>query len=302
MGSEKYLQYFLEMLSAEKGESLNTIEAYRRDVEGFCAFFSKPIEKITSEDIRQYISSLFGYSPKTQARKLSALRSFCKFLHTEKVLAENPAAEIEFPKKEKHLPNFLTPTQIQKMVQTAKKSADFHIRRAGVLINLIFASGLRVSEALTLPVHAVNKEKRQIFVKGKGGKERIVFLNAQSLEDIEDYETYRSSFIIKGKTSPYLFPSQTSKSGHLTRDAFFKTLKKLATLSNLEARFISPHTLRHSFATNLINHDVDLRSIQQMLGHENIATTQIYTHLTTHRLAEAVFSNHPLGKETSDEK
>ncbi len=295
--ANSYLQLFLDSMAAEKGAAVNTLEAYRRDISQFFEICPVPPEKITEQDISMYIQELGNryYSPKSQARKLSAMREFCRFLFSENAIKENPAANISSPKQEKPLPKFLTPVQIHILSQTAKEHSNLPLKRIGVMIDLMFATGLRVSELIALPERAINADKKQILVKGKGNKERIVPVADSAVREVLDYcNAYRHEFIAEGKISAWLFPSKSSQSGHITRDTFFKYLKALAVEAELDERIISPHTLRHSFATNLLNHQADLRSVQKMLGHENIATTEIYTHITSEKLAEIVQHNHPL--------
>lgn len=291
------LQLFLDSLAAEKGAAANTLEAYRRDILQFFEICPTTPEKISEQDVASYVQELGNrfYSPKSQARKLSAMREFCRFLFSENILHENPAANISSPKQEKPLPKFLTPVQIGILSQTAQTHSNLSVKRIGVMIDLMFATGLRVSELISLPERAINADKKQIMVRGKGNKERIVPIADATIHTVLDYcNTYRCRFIADGKSSNWLFPSKSAQSGHITRDTFFKYLKMLAVEAELDERIISPHTLRHSFATNLLNHQADLRSVQKMLGHENIATTEIYTHITSEKLAETVQHNHPL--------
>ena len=235
------------------------------------------------------------YAQTSQARKLSALREFCKFLMQEKLLSENPCHNISAPKQEKHLPKFLTPAQIKILTDTALKQDNISLQRIGVMISLMFATGLRVSEVISLTENALNHDKKIITVLGKGSKERIVPISDEARANIYQYAiNMRPKFFKKGTSSPWLFPSLSSASGHITRGTFFKNLKTLAFAAELNPEIISPHTLRHSFATNLINHDADLRSVQKMLGHKNIATTEIYTHILKEKLIDTVLVKHPL--------
>ena len=294
--NSRYLQEFLDMMAAEKGVAVNTLAAYKRDICQFFEVCSIEPQNISEQDLSTFMQFLGAhyYTPKTQARKLSALREFCKFLFSEKILNENPAANISSPKQEKPLPKFLTPDQISMLISQAQNHNNPSMQRIGVMIELMFATGLRISELVSLPERAVNFDKKQVMVKGKGSKERIVPISIQALNSLKTYGQYRQFFCKNGKTSPWLFPSKSAQSGHITRDTFFKQLKQLALECNLDARLISPHTLRHSFATNLLNHHADLRSVQKMLGHENIATTEIYTHITSDKLMETVKQKHPL--------
>ena len=236
---------------------------------------------------------------------MSSIRTFCKFLLQEQILSTNPFPYINAPKAEKPLPHFLLPEQINTLYQTSLNHQNVAFKRIGTIIKLMFATGLRVSEVIKLSLCDINFKKKQIFVKGKGAKDRIVFFDADTSEILQTYlNLVRPNFISKNVSSPFLFPSLSSKQGYLTRDAFFKALKKLALECGISVRLISPHTLRHSFATNLINHDADLRSVQKMLGHETISTTEIYTHITPQRIIDSVFLKHPLQtfkKKSQDE-
>lgn len=294
---KKYISWFLDMMSAEKGATENTLQAYRRDIEQFFEITETEPENILPQTVSDYIKKLnvMAYTTKTQARKLSALREFCRFLFSEKILKDNPTTNILTPKQEKPLPKFLTPEQILQLIQQAQNHHSFSFKRIGVMIELMFATGLRVSELVALPDNAINYDKRQLCVRGKGNKERIVPISRKAIETVLDYtESYREKFIVKNKKSSWLFPSKSAVSGHITRDTFFKQLKLLALECGFNSQLVSPHVLRHSFATNLINHQADLRSVQKMLGHESVATTEIYTHITSKKLMETIRQKHPL--------
>ena len=230
---------------------------------------------------------------KSQARKLSALREFCKFLVEEKILTDNPCLNVSTPKQERSLPNFLSRSQIRLLIDTADKIGSNIFKRTAVMVNLMFATGLRVSELVSLTVNSINADKKIVTVMGKGSKERLVPISKEALAMVNEYVNGMLSSK-KNKQIKWLFPSATSKTGYISRQTFFKNLKDLAALAELNPEIISPHTLRHSFATNLINHDADLRSVQKMLGHENIATTEIYTHIIKEKLIDTVMQKHPL--------
>ena len=291
------IEDFLNMMSAEKGASNNTIMAYRPDLLQFFQLSDVEISKISKKHIINYVQELneLYYAKKSQARKLSALREFCKFLVQEKILKENPCINVSSPKQEKLLPNFLTAKQINILIDTAKNQKSISLKRIGIMICLMFATGLRVSEIVSLSENSINHDKKIITVMGKGSKERIVPISAEAQKAVLNYiQNDRSIFMKKNATSNWLFPSKTSKNGHISRGTFFKNLKLLAIKAELNPDIISPHTLRHSFATHLINHDADLRSVQKMLGHENIATTEIYTHILADKLIDTVIKKHPL--------
>lgn len=293
------IENFLQMQAAEKGAAQNSLAAYDRDLRQFLLFGNFYEEKeITEQHIKLFLQDLHkrGFTPKTIARKLSAIREFCKFLFSEKKINTNPAQNILTPKQEKPLPKFLTAEEIANLIQTAAESNDYRWHRIAVMIELMYASGMRVSELVALPANAVNHKKGLVTIFGKGAKERVVPVAEKTIAVLEKYKDLRAQFIAKNHESSWLFPSLHATAGHLTRDAFFKDLKILATRCGISPSRISPHVLRHSFATHLINNDADLRSVQKMLGHENISTTEIYTHITSQKLMAVIRDKHPLAK------
>ena len=295
----RYLNQFLEAKSAESGSALLTISAYETDIVQFLNFSGiSSFSELTEERIEKFIQNLQTqqYSPKSIARKLSAIKEFCKFLYSEKIITDNPSSNILTPKQQKPLPKFLSAEEILKIIQTAFSKKDYRYWRIGVMIELMYATGLRVSELVGLPETSINYNKGLITILGKGSKERIVPIAARALSALQDYGDLRKEFIKNKKTSPWLFPSLISTSGHLTRDAFYKDLKKLAIDCGIYPSRVSPHVLRHSFATHLLNNDADLRSVQKMLGHENITTTEIYTHITSQKLGDIIRKKHPLAQ------
>lgn len=276
------LQNFLDMLFASKGASQNTIAAYRADV-------LQIIELDGVRDIDGYIKSLsqLGYAPKSVARKISVLREFCKFLYLEKEIDSNPALGVDAPKKRLSLPKFLSSEQIMAMIEIAQSSKKPSIYKMGIMLELMYACGLRVSELIEVKKNSINFKKAQILIKGKGSKERLLPIAHNTVSKIEKY-------LPSCGDSPWLFPSKKSACGHVTRDAFFKQIKTIAVLSNIDSHKVSPHVLRHSFATHLLHNNADLRAVQKLLGHEDITTTQIYTHILRDDLIRAVQKNHPL--------
>lgn len=301
--AESVVSRFLEMMSAERGAAQNTLEAYGRDVSQFLEYCGNvSLKNISADDIAdfvQYLSKKEQLSSKTVARKISAVREFFKFLYTDKIIKENPAADVQTPKQQKPLPKFLTQEEIKQLIQAAMEGKTPAERRMCVMLELMYACGLRVSELVSLPENCINFDKRQIFIKGKGSKERIVPIAPQAIEAIFDYLSYRDYFIKEGRKSIWLFPSKSSASGHITRDAFFKHLKEIAVSAGISPQKVTPHVLRHSFATHLLNHEVDLRSVQKMLGHESINTTEIYTHIISDKLIKTVQKLHPLAQKHS---
>lgn len=294
------VESFLEMMVAEKGAAQNTVEAYRRDVEQFLEFAAvKNVAKVTKNDVTEFVQNLSRqhFAPKTVARKLSAIREFFKFLFSEKEIKENPCANILTPKQEKPLPKFLTEKEIHELINAARKDENIIHLRMAFMLELMYACGLRVSELVCLPENCINFDKKQILVKGKGNKERIVPVADAALKSAEEYLDYREQFLKAGRRSIWLFPSKNSSLGHLTRDGFFKQIKIIAEKAGIYPSRVSPHVLRHSFATHLLNNNVDLRSVQKMLGHEDIATTEIYTHIISDKLIETVQKKHPLARK-----
>ncbi len=294
-----FISEFLDAKSIEKGASLNTLDAYKRDLNEFFKILkNKKVEDIDKEDIVFYLNNLnkLNNSPKTISRKNSCLREFFKFLITEKVITNNPTNTLHNPKLDKSLPSFLTLKEIEQICDTARNSNSFSLKRVGVMVKLMYSSGIRVSELVSLPEKAINNEQKQILIHGKGNKERVVPINKETIDEVKNYLKYRDEFIGNGKNN-WLFPSLTSLSGHITRDGFFKALKKLAIQTGISPSKVFPHVLRHSFATSLVNNNADLRSIQKMLGHENVVTTEIYTHITTQKLVDEVKTRHPLARK-----
>ncbi len=296
----KYLDTFLEMLSSERGASINTLSSYRRDLEDFANFMSlrkKVSEKAQEKDISNYVISLdnVGMSARTQSRRLSALREFFRFLFSEGIRTDNPTDNIESPKIGHSLPKYLSEEEIENLIMASKSLKKGVSEKALVLVELLYATGMRISELVSLPLSSVTRKQDAITIMGKGRKERIVPLNPNALSAISSWLKVREKSLKKERDSKWLFPSH-SKTGHITRDSCFKLLKKLAVIANIDPNRLSPHVIRHSFASHLIAHDADLRSVQQMLGHADIATTEIYTHVLDNRLKALVQSKHPLSK------
>lgn len=291
---------FLDMLASELGAASNTIEAYAADLQQFAEFGGQDWPKITEKDVQDFVRDLssHGYAPRSIARKISTLKDFFKFLMSEKVIAQNPMINISAPKKGKILPKFLTREEINLLIEAAEHNPDLRHKRTATMLKLMYACGLRVSELVSLPLNCINFDRKQILVKGKGAKERVIPIADVVLKSIIKYLPVRSK-LLDGADKPFLFPSTASKSGHLERDGFFKNLKNLAILAGIDPARISPHVLRHSFATHLLNGNADLRSVQMMLGHEDITTTEVYTHILSQELLDEIKSKHPLAKLTS---
>lgn len=293
------LEAFLEMLSAERGAAVHTLEAYRRDLLDFAGHLRKKGRTFTNgsaADVRDYLASLSaeGLKASTQARRLSALRQLHRFLLDEDIRADDPTSAIESPKRGRPLPKVVTETQTQSLIDAAAALEGPEAVRLLCIVELLYASGLRVSELVTLPLTAASGERRMLLVKGKGGKERLVPLGAPAREAIKAYLAVRPRFLPPmERAQRFLFPSRGVE-GHLTRRRVAQLLKDLASKAGVDPRKLSPHVLRHAFASHLVAHGADLRSVQQLLGHADIATTQIYTHVQDERLRRLVAEKHPL--------
>lgn len=294
-----HLGAFLEMLTAERNAAVNTRAAYQRDLEDVTVFLKKrelTLSAATTEDLRDYLSLLAANDvrPTTAARRLSALRQFFKFIHGEGWRADDPTAALDSPKLGRPLPKLLSEEEMARLIATCAALDGAEGLRLTALTELLYASGLRVSELVALPLAAVLRDQPFLIVRGKGAKERMVPLNAAAKTALSAYLAKRDSFLPKGaKTSPWLFPSRSAE-GHLTRQRFGQMLKEIAIKAEIDPATISPHVLRHAFATHLLDHGADLRALQKMLGHADIGTTQIYTHVASGRLKELVARHHPL--------
>ena len=298
------IENFLAMIAAEKGASSRTINAYECDLGQFLRFCNADISCLTKLQVEKFIQHLQerSFAPKTVARKLSAIREFCKFLYSEHIINNNPTQNILTPKQEKPLPKFLSYAQIEELIAAAYAKNDYRWQRVAVMIELMYATGLRVSELVSLSLSAINYNKGLITIFGKGSKERLVPVASGTLDAVQKYLESRQNFLRSAQKSNWLFPSANSADGHFTRDAFYKDLKNLAVENGINPHLVSPHVLRHSFATHLLNNEADLRAVQKMLGHESIATTEIYTHITSSKLQQTVCAKHPLAGYKSGAK
>jgi len=300
------LENFLEMLAAERGAADNTLAGYRRDLEDFSGFLGRrKIAEATTDDLTAYLSDLTrrGFAETSQARRLSALKQFYKFLYSEGLREDDPTRTLSAPKKRSSLPKVLSMDDVDRLIETARAGSETPHRSAAArlraqrlytLIEVLYAAGLRVSELVALPVTAALRDARLIEIRGKGGKERLVPLTPAAQAAMKDYVALRTAEGAYGN-SPWLFPSHGG-SGHLTRQHFARDLKDLAIAAGLNAAKVSPHVLRHAFASHLLQNGADLRVVQQLLGHADISTTQIYTHVLDERLRELVETAHPLAK------
>lgn len=293
----RILEAFLEMISAERGAAANTLTAYRRDLEGFSDFLGKrggTLLSAETEDIRAYLGALTksDMAPRTLARRLSALRQFYRFLLRETWREDDPAAAVESPRQGRSLPRILSEAEVERLLATATAQPGPEGRRLQAMLEVLYATGLRVSELVSLPLSAVARDPRVLIVRGKGGRERMVPLSDAAREALQGYLEHRKAFTTAGP-SKWLFPSRGAD-GYLTRRRLGQLLKALALEADLDPRRVSPHVLRHAFASHLLDNGADLRSVQQMLGHADISTTQIYTHVLSERLRSLVESHHPL--------
>jgi integrase/recombinase XerD len=298
-----YIEGFLENFLAEKGAAKNSVSAYRKDLLDFNIFITKlklDEQTLTTKDIEAFIIYLSKkqLQARSIARKIAAVRNYYHFLLTEKILATNPATFVDIPKYNMPLPNVLSLGEIKDLVDYCANDKSPEGVRLSAMINLLYASGLRVSELISLKVSDIimgDINVREAFIiEGKGSKERLVITNTRAMENIKEYLLFRSLFIEKNKplNKIYLFPSK-AKQGYMTRQNFAINLKNAAFNAGLDSSKISPHTLRHSFATHLLSNGADLKSIQALLGHSDISTTQIYTHISNEKLQETM-RKHPL--------
>lgn len=301
------LDAFLEMLSAERGAAANTLAAYRRDLEDFLIVVKargRDSSSVAAEDIVSYLQTLAdrALAASSRARKLSALRQFFRFLYAEGARSDDPAAAIESPKPAKALPRVLSVGDVDELLKAAgaratgaRGSKRLKALRLHCLMEILYASGLRVSELVSLPRAALSRGERVIIVRGKGGRERLVPLTPKALETHEAYVGALQQSGGADAGSKWLFPSRGVQ-GHLTRQRFTQELKELARAAGLKQTAVSPHVLRHAFASHLLERGADLKSVQQLLGHADISTTQIYTHVLEERLRALVHQHHPLAQ------
>lgn len=296
-----FLENFLEMLVAERGSSLNTLSAYKFDLESFNDFIKpKEIDKIVIDDLRDFVHYLKeqDYNERSINRKISALKQFYQFLFSEDIIIDNPALELELQKQRKSLPKYLTIEEIEKLFGFISHNQSPESIRLACMLSILYSSGLRVSELVSLKLSNFDNHQPVYKVIGKGNKERIAILNDQARKFLNQYLKCRDKFIgIKETYSPWLFPSG-SEEGHITRQRFGQVLKDLAINAGIDPNRVSPHVLRHSFASHILENGADLRSIQELLGHSSISTTQIYTHLANDKLKRVVSEFHPLAKNS----
>jgi integrase/recombinase XerD len=309
----KLINLFLDMLAAEQGAGDNTLDAYRRDLTDFSEFLGRSGQGFAgaeTDTLRDYLADLDtrGFKSSSVARRLSAMRHLFRFLLNERIRSDDPAAILSGPKRGRGLPKVLSIGDVDRMLTRAKELTDqdtspqqrVRALRLHCLLEVLYATGLRVSELVALPLSASRRDARMIVVRGKGNKERLVPLNEASRQAMADYlaamEVQKPENKKAAPASKWLFPS-FGESGHLTRQHFARDLKELAAASGLAPRLVSPHVLRHAFASHLLHNGADLRIVQTLLGHTDISTTQIYTHVVEERLKSLVRDLHPLAEK-----
>lgn len=303
-----HVEAFLEMMSAERGASANTLAAYRRDLDDYRQYLDgcgSGYERAGADQVRGYLAHLDdrGFAAPTVARRLSAVRQFHRFLFSEGIRGNDPTGTVDAPRRPARLPKVLNESEVDRLIEAAAAAAhrdglsavaQVRALRLHALLELIYATGLRVSELVALPSSTVRSEARYFAVRGKGGHERIVPLTDRARQATSAYlEARRKAGL---SASAWLFPS-FGESGHLTRQAFARDLKALAVSIDIPVAKVSPHVLRHAFASHLLQNGADLRVVQQLLGHADISTTQIYTHVLEERLRALVVDHHPLARD-----
>lgn len=303
-----HIEAFLEMMSAERGASPNTLIAYRRDLLDYTrhlAAAGSSADRAGTRQVRNYLADLDGrgFAAPTVARHLSAIRQFHRFLYGEGVRGDDPSGTVEGPRRPARLPKVLSQSEVDCLLEAASGAARreslsgtarLKALRFHALLELIYATGLRVSELVSLPATAIGAQTQAFTLKGKGGHERMVPVTDAARQAAIDYLEARKAVGLSA--SRWLFPS-SGKVGHLTRQAFARELKDLAVTNGIAAAKVSPHVLRHAFASHLLQNGADLRVVQQLLGHADISTTQIYTHVLEERLRAVVVNHHPLGRD-----
>jgi integrase/recombinase XerD len=304
---ERFVALFLDMLAAERGAEKNTLAAYGRDLADFMAYVAgakRTVATASTDDLRAYLGALAkrGLQPTTMARRLSAMRQLYRFLYADGQRKDDPAAVLQGPKRNRAIPKTLTLAEVDRLLRAAGRSdpkaplpTRLRAARLACLVELLYATGLRVSELVALPASAAGRDTRVIIVRGKGNKERLVPLNNAAKRAMTEFlALVAQARGPGGGGSKWLFPS-FGEAGHLTRQHFARELKALAPAAVLRAAQLSPHVLRHAFASHLLHNGADLRVVQTLLGHADISTTQIYTHVLEERLKSLLRDLHPLG-------
>jgi integrase/recombinase XerD len=307
---------FLDMLTAERGAALNTRQAYWRDLADVSLFLRRElnaeINVATTAHLQAYIKDLSEkihvkgqnkgkIAVRTIARRLSALRQYFRYTISEGMREDDPTSTIESPKQGRTLPKTLSEAEVDRLITTAAIAGTPESVRLVCLLEMLYATGLRVSELVGLPMNAISEDGQFIIVAGKAGRERMVPMSDAAQTAVTNYMNVRKRFVgVESAAAQelWVFPSRTSDSGHLTRQRFAQLLKDLARAAEVDEDRVSPHILRHAFATHLLSRGADLRSVQKMLGHADIATTQIYTHIIGENLEKTVQEKHPMSKKS----
>ncbi|MBV8474239.1 MAG: site-specific tyrosine recombinase XerD [Hyphomicrobiales bacterium] len=307
--ASRLIQSFLEAMAAERGASGNTIDAYRRDLDDYAEFLAErglgPLAA-SSADVRAFIASrgAQGFAASSLARRLSSVRQFHKHLYVENRRGDDPTLAIEGPRRARPLPKVLSVAEVEKLIAVAREGLEaarparerLAVARIACLIELLYASGLRVSELVALPKSAARSKEPLIAVRGKGNKERLAPISEPARAAMKRYRELLDELAPAAASGPWLFPAE-SDSGHLSRQAFARDLKTVAAAAGIAAARVSPHVLRHAFASHLLQNGADLRVVQDLLGHADISTTQIYTHVLDERAKAMVRDLHPLNDE-----
>ncbi|TAL80902.1 MAG: site-specific tyrosine recombinase XerD [Beijerinckiaceae bacterium] len=300
------------MMAAERGAAGNTLDAYRRDLDDYCNAIidaGKSLQNVATDDIRTYLLGLKsrGFAASTSARRLSAIRQLHRFLCSEGQRKDDPAAILEGPKQALKLPKILSVSEVERLLNTANAmrdaaqgdpAASLHTARIACLLELLYATGLRVSELVSLPKTAARRKEPMILVRGKGGRERLVPLSEPARRAMRLYRGLLEKTDPRAAAGAWLFPAE-GKSGHLSRQLFARDLKTVAAAAGIATARVSPHVLRHAFASHLLQNGADLRIVQELLGHADISTTQIYTHVLDERMKAMVRDLHPLNDAKS---
>lgn len=298
MASERRKEAFLEMMAVERAAAINTLDAYRRDLDdldGFLIRRQTSPQNATDKDLAAYMRALAdaGMAPRTQARRLSCLRQFYAFIFAEGWRADDPTSRLDAPRLGRPLPKYLSETEVDGLLAAARQLPVTQAPAMVALLELLYATGLRVSELVGLPYSAVARDPAVLIVRGKGNKERMVPLSDPARQAVRDWLPVRQAALGKAKGSRWLFPGP-GKSGHVSRAGFARALLRVGLIAGIDPRRLSPHVLRHAFATHLLAHGADLRVVQEMLGHADIATTEIYTHVLEEPKTRLVNQHHPL--------
>ncbi|MBS0492298.1 site-specific tyrosine recombinase XerD [Phenylobacterium sp.] len=302
MSGADWIEAFLEMMAGERASARNTLTAYGKDLADAQAFLKgrgADLSNARPEQIEAYFAALSdrGMSPATAARRRSAVRQFYRFVLGEGWRSDDPSRRVDAPKKGRPLPKVLSRAEVDAIIAAAGERDGAQGLRLACMVELAYASGLRISELTALPLSVLARDPAYLIVKGKGGKERLAPLNDAARAAVKAYLEVRKGFLPKGDAAnPWLFPSR-SKAGRLTPRRFAQLLDEAAADAGIDPARVSPHVLRHAFATHLLEGGADLRVVQKLLGHADIATTQIYTHVAGERLREVVASKHPLAKK-----